>query len=171
MTTTSFNDGIRANDGSHPGNDDHTDTIETLNDLIETSKDGEYGFRTSSENVRSADLRQLFLRRAEECGQAARDLQAQVVQLGGAAEDTGTLAGAAHRGWVAVKGTLSGYTDLAILEETERGEDVALESYRSALANGLLPDVRPLVERQQEGVKRNHAQIRKLRDQARATAP
>lgn len=145
-------------------------TIDTLNDLIETSKDGEYGFRTSSENVDSDELRQLFVRRADECGQAARDLQAEVVKLGGSADDSGSMAGAAHRGWVAVKGTLTGYTDLAILEETERGEDVALESYRDALAQGLLPDVRSMVERQQEGIKRNHAQIRALRDQARATA-
>lgn len=147
-----------------------THTIDTLNELIETSKDGEYGFRTSSENVRSTDLRELLLRRAEECGKAARDLQAQVVKLGGTAENSGTLAGAAHRGWVSLKGTLSGDSDLAILEETERGEDVALESYRRALTNGLSPDVRSLVERQHEGVKRNHAQIRTLRDQARASA-
>ncbi len=145
-------------------------TIDTLNKLIETSKDGEYGFRTSSENVRSTDLRQLFLHRAEECGQAARDLQAQVARLGGSAEDDGTMAGAAHRGWVAVKGTIAGYTDLAILEETERGEDVALKSYRSALGLGLAPEVRSLVQRQQEGVQRNHDQVRMLRDQARSTA-
>jgi uncharacterized protein (TIGR02284 family) len=144
---------------------------DTLNKLIETSRDGEYGFRTSSENVRGADLRQLFTRRAEECDQAVRDLQSQVQQLGGAAEDSGTMAGAAHRGWVAVKGTLAGYTDLKVLEETERGEDVALESYRNALAQqGMGPEARALIERQLEGVKRNHAQVRMLRDQARATA-
>ena len=145
----------------------NTDTVDTLNDLIEICKDGEYGFRTSGEHARGSDLRQLLKRRAEECGQAARDLQSEVVKLGGAAEDTGTMVGAAHRGWVAVKGKLSGYTDLAILEETERGEDVALERYRRALSQELLPDARSLVERQSEGVRRHHAQIRALRDQAR----
>lgn len=148
----------------------NTDTIDTLNDLIETCKDGEFGFRTSSDNVRNAELRRLFMRRSEECGQAARDLQTQVVGLGGAAEDTGTLAGAAHRGWVAVKGTLTGNSDLSILEETERGEDSALESYRAALGQGLANDVRALIERQLGGVKRNHAQMRQLRDQARTAA-
>ncbi len=149
-------------------NTDHT--IDTLNKLIETSKDGEYGFRSSAENVRQAALEQLFMRRAEECGQAARDLQALVVKLGGSAEDSGSVAGAVHRGWVAVKGTLSGYTDLAILEETERGEDSALESYRAALDSDLSADVRATIERQFEGVQRNHAEVRRLRDQARATA-
>lgn len=146
------------------------DTIDTLNDLIETSKDGEYGFRSSADHVRSAALKDLFSRRATECGQAARELQARVAELGGSAEDTGTVAGAAHRGWVAVKSTLSGYTDLAILEETERGEDSALESYRSALDKELPAEVRSTVERHLEGVKRNHAEVRRLRDQARANA-
>jgi uncharacterized protein (TIGR02284 family) len=146
---------------------DTDDIIATLNDLIETSKDGEYGFRTSAEYMSSAEIKQLFLRRAEECRQAAADMQALVVRLGGDAEDSGSLAGAAHRGWVAVKGTLAGYTDKAILEETERGEDSALETYRSALEQDLPADVRSLIERQYEGVKRNHAQVRALRDQSR----
>jgi uncharacterized protein (TIGR02284 family) len=143
------------------------DTIDTINDLIETCKDGEYGFRSSAEYMRNADTKQLFLRRADECGAAATELQRLVVQLGGKAEDSGTASGAMHRGWVAVKGTLAGYTDKAILEETERGEDTALERYRSALEKNLLPQVRTVVERQYEGVKRNHAQVRTLRDQSR----
>ena len=167
MTTTRTDTDTRTDTRS----DHDADTIDTLNTLIETSKDGEYGFRTSGEHVHSPDLRKLFATRASECAMAVRDLQAHVVQLGGSAQDSGTLAGAAHRGWVAVKGTLAGYTDLAVLEETERGEDVALESYRRALAQqSLSATVRALVERQYEGVKRNHAQVRTLRDQARATA-
>lgn len=144
------------------------DTIDTLNNLIETSKDGEFGFRSSAEYMRNAETKQLLLRRADECRQAAAELQSLVQSLGGTAEDSGSVAGAAHRGWVAVKGTLSGYTDLAILEETERGEDTALAAYRSAIESGLPETVRATVERQYEGVKRNHAQIRSLRDQARA---
>lgn len=144
------------------------DIIDTLNDLIETSKDGEYGFRTSAEYLQDATLKQSFTARAEECRQAAAELQQLVLRFGGKAEDSGTAAGALHRGWVAVKGTLAGYTDKAILEETERGEDSALASYRKALDEVLPPDVRVVVERQYEGVKRNHLQIRTLRDAARA---
>lgn len=145
-------------------------TIDTLNDLIETCKDGEYGFRTSAEHVRSSDIKQLFVQRAEECRQAAAELQALVVGLGGNAEDSGSMAGAAHRGWVSVKATLAGYSDEAILDETERGEDSAMTSYRNALSSGnLSADIRTVVERQFEGVKRNHAQVRALRDRARAS--
>lgn len=147
---------------------DAKQTINTLNDLIETCKDGEYGFRSTAEHAHSAELKRLFLSRADECRHAAMELQTVVAQLGGEPEDSGTVAGAAHRGWVAVKGTLSGYSDLNMLEETERGEDAALARYRSALENELPVDVRMMVERQYEGVKRNHLQVRTLRDQERA---
>lgn len=86
---------------------------------------------------------------------------------GGEAETSGRAAGAMHRGWVAVKGTLSAYSDKAILEETERGEDLALSAYRKALDESLPAEVRQVVARQIEGVKRNHEQVRMLRDQAR----
>ena len=145
------------------------DIIDTLNDLIETSKDGEYGFQTSAEYLRDPALKQSFLTRAAECRQAATELQQLVKRFGGDAEDSGTAAGALHRGWVAVKGTLAGYTDKAILEETERGEDSALASYRKALEEDLPADVRLVIERQYEGVKRNHLQVRTARDAARAS--
>jgi uncharacterized protein (TIGR02284 family) len=149
---------------------DNDDVIDTLNDLIETCKDGEYGFRTCAEYLKNPDIRQLFAKHADECRQGAAELQALVVQCGGKADDGGSATGALHRGWVAVKGTLAGYSEKAILEETERGEDVALNAYREALEQDLPPQVRTVVERQYEGVKRNHAQVRTLRDQARASS-
>lgn len=146
------------------------DTVDILNKLIETSKDGEYGFRASAEYLKSPDIQRLFLQRADECRQAVVELQSQVAQYGGKAEDSGSAAGAVHRGWVAVKGKLAGYSDKAILEETERGEDKAMSDYREALEAQLPAEARSLIERQFEGVKRNHAQVRALRDQARQAA-
>ena len=143
-------------------------TISVLNDLIETCKDGEYGFQSSAEHVKNPELQQVFTARAAECRKGAEVLQAQVRQLGGEADEGGSASGAIHRGWVAVKGTLSGYSEKAMLEECERGEDAALARYRDALKEDLPPDVRAVVERQYEGVKRNHEQIRTLRDRARA---
>lgn len=149
---------------------DHSDIVKTINNLIETCKDGEYGFRTSAEHVKGESIRQLFTSRAQDCQQAASQLRTLVTQYGGTAEDSGSAVGAMHRGWVAVKGSLSGYSDRAVLEETERGEDVALAAYRKALETNLPDDVRSVIEQQLQGVKRNHDQIRMLRDQARNLA-
>ena len=145
---------------------DAKDTVDTLNALIEVSKDGEYGFRTSAEHAQEASLRQLLMRSAAECAQAARELQDEVEALGGEAEDGGSAAGAMHRGWVSVKAKLSTYSDREILEEVERGEDKALNRYLQAAESELPGSAQSIVLRQLEGVRRNHDQFRQLRDEA-----
>ena len=138
--------------------------LDTLNDLVEVSKDGEYGFRSSAEHAKSPELRTLFNQRAQECQQAASELQSTIAQLGGKPDSGGSAGGALHRGWVAVRSTLSGYTDQALLDECERGEDVAMARYRKALERPLPEPARALVATQFMGVQRNHDQIRALRD-------
>ena len=143
----------------------------TLNNLIETSKDGEQGFRTSAENAQNAELKQLFMRRAEDCARGAAELQAIVARLGEEPEDSGSVAGAIHRGWVNLKAAVANRDDLAILEECERGEDVAKAAYRSALEKTDLPaEIRTVVQKQYDGVLRNHDEVRNLRDRFKATA-
>ena len=140
-----------------------------LNDLVETSKDGEKGFRTAAEDTKNAELQAVFLRRAQDCATGAADLQQLVTRLGGNPEEGGSVAGAVHRGWVNLKAAVSGRTDLAILEECERGEDVAKARYRKALEETALPEeIREVVQRQYDGVMRNHDQIRDLHDRYRA---
>ncbi len=48
-----------------------TDVQSVLNDLIETSKDGENGFRKASEDAEAAELKALFAQCAERCAQGA----------------------------------------------------------------------------------------------------
>ena len=115
---------------------DQDDIVDVLNDLIENCRDGQYGFQACAEHVKSADIRDLFLARANDCQAAVTELQTLVSQCGGKPDEGGSMSGAVHRGWVAVRGTLAGYTDLGMLEECERGEDS-----RTALA-GTHPDHR-----------------------------
>ena len=142
-----------------------------LNDLVETSKDGEKGFRAAAEDTKNTELQSEFLRRAQDCATGAADLQQRVARLGGKPEEGGSVAGAVHRGWVNLKGAVSSRTDLAILEECERGEDVAKARYRKALEVTLPEGIREVVQRQYDGVMRNHDQIRDLRDRYRAKKP
>jgi uncharacterized protein (TIGR02284 family) len=146
------------------------DVIDALNRLIETCRDGEYGFLSSAEHVASPLLRTLFADRAAECRRAARDLQAAINAMGAEPSDGGSAAGAMHRGWVAVKGALAGFSDVTMLEECERGEDAAIERYRKALEVDLPADIRTLVQHQYEGAQRTHDEIRRLREEARATS-
>ncbi|HKX53563.1 MAG TPA: aldehyde dehydrogenase, partial [Nitrosospira sp.] len=53
------------------------------------------------------------------------------------------------------------------LEECERGEAAAVMAYDNALREEMPLDLRALLDRQYEGVKRNHDRVRLLRDAAR----
>lgn len=149
---------------------DRDDVIDALNDLVETCKDGEYGFKACAEQAKRPDLKSLFMQRADDCRGAAQELMEQIRGLGGEPEEGGTAMGAVERGWVAVRATLSTYDDKAVLEECERGEDNALARYRKAMKKPLPAGVKLIVERQLQGVQRNHDQIKMLRDQFRASA-
>jgi uncharacterized protein (TIGR02284 family) len=142
-----------------------TNVTAVLNDLVETSKDGERGFRKAAEDAHDTQLKALFVSRAEDCTQGARELQDVVQKLGGKPETGGTVGGALRRGWADVKSAVAGRSDYDILAECEKGEDVAKKNYSDALEKELPADVRMVVDRQFQGVIRNHDRIRDLRDQ------
>jgi len=146
---------------------DNDDVISILNDLIETSTDGERGFTTCAEDISDPQVKSLFVSRAQACSMAAAELQEFVRALGGDPETRGSISGTLHRRWVDIKAAITGKDDEAILNECERGEDVAVTSYRRALEKDLPPNIRAVVERQFEGVVRNHDQVKALRDQVR----
>ena len=146
------------------------DVVETLNDLIENCKDGEYGFRTCAEHAKSGDLKNVFSQRANDCRSAAQELQTLVTQFGGKPDTGGSASGAIHRGWLAVRGAVALDDDQAMLNECERGEDIAINRYRKALEEDLPPDVEQVVRRQYEGARRNHDQIKALRDSHKTMA-
>jgi hypothetical protein len=51
---------------------DNQDVITTLNDLLEISRDGEQGFRTCAEGVRTPNLKALFETAARRCAEGGR---------------------------------------------------------------------------------------------------
>lgn len=139
--------------------------IETLNNLLETTKDGESGFRTCSDAVTNPQLKTIFETAARRCDEGAAELEAKIRSLGGDPTETGTVSGALHRAWTNIKSAVTGMDDYAVLAECERGEDVAKHAYESALETTLPSDVETIVRRQYRGVLENHDRIRTLRDQ------
>jgi uncharacterized protein (TIGR02284 family) len=150
------------------------DVIDVLNNLIEYSKDGEKGFKESADDVKAPELKAFFVQRAGECASAAAELQSEVRRLGGDPETSSSLTGDLHRGWVNLKSMLTGKNEEAILNEVERGEDYALKAYKEAreklvkVGRSVSDSAYALVEKQLQGVQRNHDQVKALRDAARA---
>lgn len=144
------------------------DYDDALDDLLKTARDGEKGFKESAEHTKTGALAQFLHQRSRECAQAGDELASVMARLGGEVHGGGSASGALHRGWVSLRGNLGALSDLAMLEECERGEDAALARYRKALKQDLPDDVRALVQRQMEGAQRNHDQLKQMRDAERA---
>jgi uncharacterized protein (TIGR02284 family) len=141
---------------------DNNDVISTLNNLIETCKDGQNGFQTAADGVKNSELKTLFHTYAQQRAQFAGELQGEVRRLGGDPEQTGSVAATLHRGWINIKSAVTGEDENAVISECERGEDSAVSNYKDALDANLPADVRSIVERQYTQVKEAHDRIRSL---------
>ena len=136
--------------------------ISTLNDLIETCRDGENGFRTAAEGVKDPHVKSLFQRYARQRAEMVRELQEEVRKLGGNPEQSGSVSASLHRGWMNIKSLVTGNDDSAIIAEAERGEDVAKAAYAKALKEDLPAGVRTLIQSQAEIVRVAHDEVRAL---------
>lgn len=143
--------------------------ISILNDLIETSKDGEKGFSLAARATTDVELTSVFTEGERSCHAAATELQRQVRTLGGKEEESGSTKEVVDRGWSA-QAAAPGRDVISVLEECERGEDYAMSRYQDALGHELPEPLRSLVQRQYQGVIANHDRVLELRDRYRASS-
>ena len=142
----------------------NANAVNVLNNLIETCKDGEKGFKSAAEGLQSSSIKAKFLEYSRERGRMATELQAEVRRLGGDPDKSGSVSGSLHRGWLDLKAVLTGHDDHAIVAEAERGEDVAKSVYENALQENLPPSAQTLVRQQAVQVRRAHDDVRAIRD-------
>lgn len=137
--------------------------VKELNSLVKTCKDSEYGFQSCGERVISRALRDLFICRSADCRKSAAELQHVVWELGGVPEEGGSALGTAKREWISLRSALFDYDDAAMLDECHKGEEAAMARYRGLLSDALPPEVRDVVLRQYEGIRRHHEHLCILR--------
>src|ERR1700753_734384 len=146
------------------------EVISTLNNLIETSRDGQNGFQTAAEGVKNADLKSFFYSYSQERARFVGELQDEVRRLGGDPETTGSIAATLHRGWINIKSAVTCGDEGSIISEGERREDSALKNYNAALEVDVPAIIRSIIERQYVQVKDAHDQIRSLEHSSGAGA-
>jgi uncharacterized protein (TIGR02284 family) len=144
------------------------DYAAAITNVIAINRDAEQGFRAAADAVTDPMLKQLFEQVSAQRASFAADLQTAVKALGFDPTHPSGVAGVVHGAWMAIKGFVTGHSAHAILEETERGEDWSVKTYRDALATSLPIEIRSLVQQQYEQVLQSHNRIKALRD-ARAS--
>jgi uncharacterized protein (TIGR02284 family) len=142
------------------------DVISTLNGLIETCKDGQKGFKHAAEGIKDSDLKTKFYEFGQQRAQFAGELQTLLRELGGEPEFSSSFSGAIPRGWIDIKLAVMRQDEATILNEAERGEDVAKNSYQKALEQNLPANVASVVRSQFASIQNAHDQVRTMRDAA-----
>jgi len=148
----------------YPDATSNDDVISTINGLIETCKDGQEGFKQAAEGVQNSELKTLFYNLGQQRAQFTGELQTLVRELGGDPENSGSFSGALHRGWINIKSAVTGQDEGAILNECERGEDVAKNAYKEAFEQNLPANVSSVLQTQYSAVQAAHDKVKQLRD-------
>jgi uncharacterized protein (TIGR02284 family) len=138
------------------------DVIAILNDLIETCRDGQEGYRVAAENINNIEFRRLFNIFSQQRAQFVTELQAEVHRLGGEPVDRGSISGKVHRGWIDVKSAIAGRDEASVIGECQRGEEAAVHNYQELLKTDLPLDVQYVVKRQYMDIKDAYDRIRIL---------
>ena len=139
------------------------ETLDLINDLIQTCKDGETGYIHAASVAADPQLKAYFSKQSLERARLGRELRAEAERMGDKPEASGTVSAVLHRVWFETKATI-GLGDQAILNSVEQGEDRAKKDYENALASQLPSDLRAIIRRQADSVIKAHDYVRDMRD-------
>jgi uncharacterized protein (TIGR02284 family) len=154
-----------SNDPGRMKNMAHEQTIKILEELVETCRDGQDGYRDAADHVTDSNLRHFFNEQSLARAGFAGELEQELITLGKKDPNrSGSASAAIHRAWIDLKSALGG-GDHAILKSVESGEDSATSSYQKALQNPDLPEhLAEVVRRQLASIEAAHDHVRSLRD-------
>jgi len=143
-----------------------SDQESTIRDLIKTLEDGRDGFAKAAERLQgdaAPDVSRKFREFSARRGAMADELR-RGANLSNKAPEGGTVGGAIHRGWIAVKDALTGDDPSAVIAAAEQGEDHAKAKFHDALEDQTLSaDVRAIVQRQAAEVEAAHDYVSSLK--------
>ncbi len=140
-------------------------TIKLLQELIDTCRDGQNGYRDAADHVTDSHLREFFNEQSLARAGFAGELEQEIIRLGKADPNTsGSAAAGIRRAWIDFKSGLGG-GDATILASVESGEDTAKATFERALQEPSLPeDLATIIRRQLTSIAAAHDHIRSLRD-------
>ena len=127
-----------------------------LNELLERTYDAEKGFKQAAEKVDNKTIKQFFMDRAKQRYDFGHKLKAEIKAFGQSPEKGGSAKGTLHRSWVDFKSLFSNNNEEAMLEEVNRGEKEAIETYNDILHDKdfvLPPSTESLLMKQRNAIR------------------
>lgn len=141
--------------------------IDALNKLITINNDRIEGYETASKETEEADLKSLFAHLMATSQKCKRELEAEVLALGGEPSEGTKASGKFFRAWMDVKAALTGKDRKAILNSCEFGEDAAIKTYENVMeddAKHFDSQIENLINAQFSLLVADHNTVKSLRD-------
>jgi len=143
------------------------DKTTVIQNLVETLRDGQEGFKQAAEGVKDPELKSLFRNYSQQRAGFARELLGEATREGKSDTNSdSSTAGALHRAWIGLKAAVTNGDDHAILAECERGEDSAVAEYKKVVDDDLSGPLFEVISRQYMDIRSAHDRIKSLRDAA-----
>ncbi|MCK0160860.1 ferritin-like domain-containing protein [Allomuricauda sp. F6463D] len=129
-----------------------------LNELLERTYDAEKGFKQTAEKVDNKTLKDFFQNSAKQRYKFGHELKAEIVSFGQEPDKGGSAKGTLHRSWINFKSLFTSNNEEAMLEEVQRGEKEAIETYNDILHDKdfvLPPSTESLLMRHRNAIREN----------------
>jgi uncharacterized protein (TIGR02284 family) len=142
-----------------------SDDAKAAKELVETLKDGERGFADAADKLRDGEHPEWATTLQRFSDQRAgfwREIVDMGHDYGDDVDESGSVAAAVHRGWIALKDAVSGDDPEAVLKAALTGEDHAVSEYEDALEKDLSAGFREVVVRQQAAVVAARDEVKAL---------
>ncbi|HSF99255.1 MAG TPA: PA2169 family four-helix-bundle protein [Ornithinibacter sp.] len=144
-----------------------SDDAKAAKELVETLKDGERGYADAADKLRDGEHPE-WATTLQRFSEQRAGFWREIVDMGHAygddVDESGTVAAAVHRGWIALKDALTGDDAEAVLKAALTGEDHAVSEYEDALKMDLSAGFREVVVRQQAAVVAARDEVKALQN-------
>jgi len=145
-------------------------TLRALGSLYRIVEAGERGYAVAAANVNNRGLKLLFKSFAQQRANFKTEIFDEMQRLGGRLPSSiSSVLAIIHRGRIDIFAALTigdENVERVVLKEVVFGERVALRAYENTLKKDLLPDVREIVARQFEAVRRVVEEVNLMRGRA-----
>ena len=127
-----------------------------LNELLTRTYDAEKGYKEAADKVENPTIKKFFEERAQERYNFGHELKTEIKAFGQEPDKSGSFKGTLHRNWMNLKSFFNSNDEEAMLNEVERGEKEAIETYSDILNDKdsvLPPSTETLLMKQRKMIR------------------
>lgn len=139
---------------------------EVLNDLIQINNDRIEGYKKAMDQLKieDEDLKMMFAELARESSRNKNELIEEIQVSGETPKSGTTTSGKLYRFWMDVSNVFTDSERDSILDNCERGEDAARDTYHAAInMDGISSPIRTIIENQLINLQESNNRLKAMR--------